>query len=72
MKALTLIPKKIKDIHLIQKTKDGLAIHKPAYVNIDFDEGFEIEKRENCIIISNKKCLVTLWRVGYGLHITIF
>ena len=72
MKALTLIPKKIKDTYQIEKYKNSLKVYKPAYVNIDFDENFRIRKNEINISIENKKCIVTLWRKIIRQHITLY
>ncbi len=72
MKALTLIPKKVKETYHVQKCKNCIEIHLPMYVNIDFDERFEITKNEYEIRIRNKQCAVSLYLYKKYVHITIF
>lgn len=72
MKALTLIPKKIKKTYDINRTKDGLNIHQPFYINIDFDEMFRIEESEICIDVINEKCWITFYKSLSKPHIAIF
>ena len=72
MKALTLLPTKIKkDYHIIRR-KDRIAVHRPAYVNIDFDESFSVDSNEITCHISNSKVNVTLWRNQHFMHVAIF
>ena len=72
MKALTLIPKKIKETYQIVKWSGNLSIHTPCYVNINFDKRFKITKDEREIIIRNSKCVVCLSLKKKWIHITIF
>lgn len=72
MKALTLIPKKIKKDYEITRRNNAINIHTPVYVNIDFDKSFEISQGLCTLSISNDKCVVSLWKSVYKMHITIF
>ncbi len=72
MKALTLIPKKVKETYQIVKWDGNLSIHDPCYVNINFDKRFKITKDEHEIIIRNGKCVVCLSLNTKWMHITIF
>jgi len=72
MKAMTLISREIKKNYGIDRNKQGLHIHKPAYINIDFDEMFEIKEDKYCFTIQNKRCIVSLFKGSIRLHITIF
>ena len=72
MKAMTLIPKKIKQKYGIEEYEDKISVHKPAYVNIDFDEEFRIENDSIAIDIINSKCHISLWKKTFMMHITIF
>jgi len=72
MKAMTLIPKKIKQKYDIKKHENKISVHKPAYVNIDFDERFEIINGKISVEIKNSKCHISLWKKTFMMHITIF
>ncbi len=72
MKALTLIPKKVKETYHILRRKDCIEVHFPVYVNIDFNERFEIIKNEYEIRIRNNQCAVSLCLYKTYVHITIF
>jgi len=72
MKALTLIPKKVKKTYDIERTKTGLNIHQPVYVNVNFDERFRIEEDKVSIEIINERCWITLYKSLSKPHITIF
>ena len=72
MKALSLIPKKVKETYHVRKRKDCIEVHSPIYVNIDFDERFEITKHKDEIKIRNDKCVVCLYLYIEYIHITIF
>ena len=72
MKTLSLIPKKVKETYQIEKRKDCIEVHSPAYVNIQFDKEFEIVKDGTTIIIKNSKCCVSLWIEIKIQHITIY
>ena len=72
MKAMTLIPKKIKQKYDIKKHENKISVHKPAYINIDFDERFRIEDNGIALDIINSKCHISLWKKTFMMHITIF
>jgi hypothetical protein len=72
MKALTKLPEKVKYKYRIKRTKRGLSIHQPAYVNVDFDEGFYIDTNGITCHIVNSKVSVTLWRHVEFMHVAIF
>ena len=72
MKALTLIPKQIKKDYGITKYKDAITITNPAFVNIDFDDRFEIANSEITVDIKNSKCIVSLWKKTFMMHVTIY
>lgn len=72
MKALSLIPKKIKEMYNIEREKDGIKVHCPAFVNIDFDKNFKVFQDESSIVIKNSKCVVSLWKKQFIQHITIY
>lgn len=72
MKALTLIPKKVREMYHIRKSKDCLDIHSPIYVNINFDEKFSIKTSKNSVDIGNDKCIVILFRKTKLMNITIY
>ena len=72
MKALSLIPKKIKETYQIEKRKNCIEVHSPAYINIQFDKDFRIVKDGVTITIKNSKCCVSLWVERKILHIAIY
>jgi len=72
MKALTLIPKQVKKDYGIKKYKEGLDVNSPSYVNIDFDERFNVKKTPCTISIQNSKCIVNLFRNTKMMHVTIY
>ena len=72
MKAMTLIPKKIKQKYDIKKHENKISVHKPAYINIDFDERFRIEDNGIALDIINSKCHISLWKKTFMMHVTIF
>ena len=72
MKALTLIPKQIKKDYGIKKYKEGLDVNSPSYVNIDFDDRFEIRDNGVTVGIKNRKCIVNLWKDTKMMHVTIY
>ena len=72
MRALTLIPKKVRETYQIFKNDDNLSINDPCFVHIDFDETFKITQDKYTINIENDKCLVSLYLYKKYVHITIF
>lgn len=72
MKALTLLPKKIKETYHITKDEKHIHINSPAYINIEFDERFRIEKNEITYSIANSKVCVALWIETKNMHVTVF
>jgi hypothetical protein len=72
MKAMTLIPKKIKQKYNIHKHKNSISVHNPAFVNIDFDERFKIVNGKITLDIENSKCVVNLWKKVKYMSITIY
>ncbi len=71
MKALTLLPKKIKKMYLIHREKDCIAVHNPAYININFDDNFKIYKSACTWVIQNDKVIVALWLKVKIMHVTV-
>jgi len=69
---MTLIPKKIKQKYDIEKYENKIVIHKPACVNIDFDEEFRIENDSVALGITNSKCHISLWKKTFMMHVTIY
>jgi hypothetical protein len=72
MKALTLIPKNIKKEYKISKYKNGIDISSPVYININFDDRFEIVNNSITVKIRNNRCSITLWKKTFLMHVTIF
>ena len=72
MKILTLIPKKIKETYQIEKRKNCMEVHSPAYINIQFDKEFRITQNEETINFKNSKCCVSVWKKRKIQHITIY
>ena len=72
MKALILIPKKIKKDYLIRRYEDHVAVNSPTYININFDNGFEITNGKITVDIKNNKCIVYLWKKVFNMHVTIY
>ncbi len=72
MKALTLIPKKVRDTYQITRQDDCLSINDPCFVHIDFDKEFKIINTISTISIKNDKCIVFLNLHYKYVHITIF
>jgi len=72
MKALTLIPKNVKEEYQIGKYKNGIDINSPVYINIEFDDRFEIANGEITVDIKNSKCIVSLWKKTFLMHVTIY
>jgi acetate kinase len=72
MKAMTLIPEKVKKDYRIRRTEHGISIHHPAYVNVDFDKDFHIDFNEITCHVGNGKVQVTLWRRCEFMHVAIF
>ena len=72
MKALALIPKQIKKEYGIRKYKDSIGITDPAHITIEFDDRFEIANGEITVDIKNSKCIVSLWKKTFIMHVTIF
>ena len=72
MKTISLIPKKVKETYEIEKRKNCIEVHSPAYVNIEFDKDFGIVKDKTIITIKNSKCCVSLWLERKIQHITIY
>ena len=72
MKALTLIPKNVKEEYQIGKYKNGIDINSPVYINIEFDDRFEIINSSIAVKIRNNRCSITLWKKTFLMHVTIF
>ena len=72
MKALTLIPKNVKEEYQIGKYKNGIDINSPVYINIEFDDRFEIANGKITVDIKNSKCIVSLWKRMKTMHVTIY
>ena len=72
MKALTLIPKNVKKEYKIGKYKNGIDISSPVYINIDFDDRFEIINSSVVVRIKNNRCSITLWKGTKIIHVTIY
>ena len=72
MKTLSLIPKKVKETYQIDKHKNSIDVHSPAYVNIEFDERFKVFQDNSTFMIKNNKCIVNLWKKSKKMHITIY
>ena len=72
MKALTLLPRKIKKTYSIRREKDCIDIHDPVYINIDFGDKFEIYKQGCTWVIKNGKVAVALWVKVKIMHVTVF
>jgi len=73
MKAMTLIPKKVKKMYDIVKWQNSdISVNSPAYVSIYFDECFRIIETKMEIKIQNSKCIVCLYKDIKNMHITIY
>ena len=72
MKALTLLPKKIKETYTIVKRKKCIEVHSPAYINIEFDDRFRISTNGITFTIENSKVCVILWIDRVIMHTTVF
>ena len=72
MKALSLIPKKVKEIYQIYKHENCIEVHSPSYVNINFDERFKVSQDSSTFMIQNDKCIVNLWKKSKRMHVTIY
>ena len=72
MKVLTLIPNQIKKDYLIRRYEDCITVNSPAFVNINFDDHFKINKTTDAISIQNNKCRVQLFISTKMMHVTIY
>jgi len=72
MKALTLLPKKIKETYTIVKRKECIEVHSPAYINIEFDDEFRISTNGTAYSIQNSKVCVHLWIDIINMHTTVY
>jgi len=72
MKALTLLPKKIKEMYRISRDENGINVHSPSYINIPFDERFNVETNVVTSTIQNSKVSVALWKNTFLMHVTVF
>lgn len=72
MKALTLLPKSIKEKYTITRNSKGVYVHRPAFVNVDFDSEFYIETNGITYTIANSKVSVRLWIESEFIHITVY
>ena len=71
MKAISLIPKKVIKTYNIREWDTELSINHPCYVNIRFDDRFNITIEQESVRIGNDKCVVTLYTNRKFVHITI-
>ena len=64
--------KKMEAMYNVDYEKDDCYVHKPAFINIYYDNDFSVESNETVVRIINSKAVVTLWRDNLIMHITIF
>lgn len=64
------LSKEIKTRYEIERTKDKITIHKPAYITVN---DYKIRKnKDTCYTIENDYVSVTLWIGITSMHITVF
>jgi len=66
------IPIEMQITYGIKVEEKRIYINSPAYISIEYDEKFAINKGGSTIEIRNKKVSVELFRNFTDMHITVF
>jgi hypothetical protein len=67
-----MIPAETWRTHAICVGTTGLSIHHPAFINVNFDEKFDVKENSYHVEIRNKRVSIDLYKESKTMHITVF